>query len=388
MLSFKGLYEWRLTDKNGQTVKEGNQWNTVTDKVVEAVVSNYDYYTGALGVWSSQMKILLSDYTKDPTIEYREYGLSHDLMTSSILAASSASNGINETLQSKFVEYNFPPPALIRTITMIGVSIEITSRPNFASFIELSVPITQDVDQYLYVKYTLFINYESGGLNVPENRYIDYHMNKSIMRGTPAMFCLGGSYAEPQDNRVSAAITPFCQPATIENIMRNPHALYKTNGDVSAEGVGVRLARYIELALGTTAYAGIVGAICQSASYDLTPHYTMYPNYIRMCAGYSPIDKFITSESSRVFVHPANRLSQIFSDPAYPANSHGNIAITGTPENKMPVVTRLYITKTGDASDITDETVPLANIDYTNDRFTVSQIWATGDAVQLELPPA
>jgi hypothetical protein len=385
MLSLKGLYEWQLTNKNGQIVKKGSQWNVVTDKVVEAVVSGYEYSTGAIGVWPITMKILLSDSVKDPSVEYREYGLSHD--TFNILAAGVAGNNLDEILQKKWSEYNFAPPALIRTITMIGISFELTSRPNFASFIELSTPITQDVDQYLYVKYTLFINYKSGGLNISANRYIDYYMNKNIIRGLPAIFCLADANTSPSDNRLTAAITPFCQPNTLNNVMRNPHALYKTNGNASAEGLGVRLSRYIEVALGVGTYAGTVGTICQSTSFNLSPHYTMYPNYIRMCAGYSPIDKFEIPEASRVFVHPSNRLSQIFSDPAYPANSNGNITISGIPSNKMPVVTRLYITKTGDASDITDEVVPLANIDYTNDRFTVAQIWATGDIVRLEPPP-
>jgi len=383
MLSFKGLYEWKLTDKKGQIAKSGSQWNIVTDKVIEGAV-NY-YQSGYYGLYVIGMKILLSNGSINPSIEYREYGLSHDLLTPTILAEGAISNGIDDTLQKKWTQHNFPPPVAPRTITMIGISFEITSRPNFASFIELSVPITQDTDQYLYIKYTLFANYESGGLNVPANRYIDFHMNKNIIRGAPTMFCLGGPYAEPMSTRMTASITPFCQPTTLNNLMRNPHALYNTNGNASAEGVGVRLSRYISLALETTAISGVIGAICQAANHNL--YIGVDYTYIRMCAGYSPIDKFTISEVSRVFAHPSNRLSQIFSDPAYPAESNGNITASGVPENKMPLITRLYITKTGDASDITNENVPLANIDYTNDRFTVSQVWGTGDKVRLEQTP-
>lgn len=386
MLSLKGLYEWKLTDTNGQTIKSGRQWNVVTDKMVDMAVGGQNP-SGYTGLMAGGMRILLSDSVRDPLIEYREFGLSHDLFN--VLASGGLSdyNYANETLQNIWTEYNFAPPVSLRTITIIGVSYEAgfsPPRPNFASFIELSVPITQDTNQYFYVKYTLFANYESGGLNVPANRYMDFFMNRSLIRGLPIAFYKESNRAfTPNDARwLTIDVTPFCQPRNVNNIMRYVQYKYKTEYTDVSVGNGVRLSKKIEVPLSVSSIPGVIGSVCQSlyAEFYASP----YPlHYISMCVGYSPIDGFLYPEVSRVFAHPSNRLSQIFSDPAYPASSNGSIAISGIPDNRAPVITRINITKTGDASDIVDETVLLENIDADTNQFTVSQVWATGDKVRL-----
>jgi hypothetical protein len=376
MLSARGLYEWKLVDvKTNKIILQGEKWNLVTDRFLW-IMGNNQYALNNSS--NSKLAIVLS--ATEPGVDvgvpavdlydYREYGISHNKFT--LLATGTfqpASTGyIDYVLNSKWTDNNFAPPGSPRTIRIIGVAYTNTTTPNsFVSFIELDTPVTQNTDQYFYVKYTIFFNFSSNGGNVPNNRFIQFHMNKNLLYGTPLYF----GYTGNTSYRTKRHVTILVEPTVLDNVMRHVPSVFGTAYTDGGTVIGCRMATRIEKSFLVADIPGPVGCICHSESLFAT-------------LGYSPAG--LSPSVSRVFIHPSNRLSQIFSDPAYPPSSNGNVVITGTPTNTAPIVGRIKITKTGDGSNIVDEVVAYTDVDVDNDWLLVTQgsLWATNDILKID----
>jgi hypothetical protein len=381
MLKLKGLYEWELTNSDGIISEHGSQWNIISDRLIELMFrqigsSNYCLFDDG-------MSVLLSDTTPTAGVDYRKAGAANGF---NILATGDTDIGtgyVNWTLGTKYCDYNFTPPAVTpRTIRVIGIKVfsgsnDAVPTPNFVSFIELSTPITQNTNQYLYVKYTIFIAFDKTiGYNVPNNRYIEYAFNQCAF--SYQMLRLGQRFTT--NNVTSCSLTPFISASSMNNVERSVYTLYSTTAvaDISAlSGSPYGTSFLKSFAVGDI--PGPIGSIVNQINYNTTTD-SGY-QYMNNIYGYSQV-KGVTGSISRVFVHPSTRDAYIFSDPSYPATSQGTVGITGDATNKYPVVGRIRITKTGDATDLTDETVSYAAVDTGTSQVTIAQNFATGDMYQ------
>lgn len=385
MLKFKGVYEWELRNADtGEVDAKGKQWNVISDKFLEWMFfGNSTSYAGG-GLSTSGMAIQLSDSVPTVGVDYRRAGRSNTfniLVTGSIVQYN-----VDFVNMSKYTYHNFPPPGATRTIRVIGIKIfqssyDVMLQPNFVSFIELSTPITQNTNQYLYVKYTVFITPNlSAGYNTPNNRYINYGFNSAAF--CPDMYNLG-TWFTSNTSTVPVRVTDLLPPSDINKVQRNVPFLYRsTNADVRNH-LGMVYGNYYLRSFAVSEMVGPMGTIAYVNDTD----YTKSPNtdhygYFNTTYGYSPINS-VTPSVSRVYVHPAGREAYIFSDPSYPATSQGTVLISGTPTNKYPALSRIKITKTGDASDLVDETVSYTAVDIGANSITVTQDIATGDKYRL-----
>ena len=77
-----------------------------------------------------------------------------------------------------YAAYNFSPPVSERTITVIGVDGYVgrysggSGSEPMISFIELTTPITQADNQFLYVQYNMYAEFILGGANAPDNAFL------------------------------------------------------------------------------------------------------------------------------------------------------------------------------------------------------------------------
>ena len=370
MLSVKGLYEWKLTDKDGNVANEGSQWNMVTDAFFE-IITSLTAYTGSLK--DIRFRVLLSDSVKDPAIDYQECGISSSLFN--VVASGDFASNYDSTLQKKWTDFSFSPPVEGPiTISIIGADLRGVDGTQWAfskffSFIQLSVPITQNTNQYLYVKYTLYVHYQNGGMNVPSNRFINYYLNSAIFDNIPTIFA----------PKVVFAITPFRNPSDVNSVSRHLSTIFNSNYNTDVSDVGARLAKRIESSIDVSVAVGSIGAIANPINFGIYGRPT-----VRACVGYSPTNFYTGPTVSRVFIHPESRLSQIFSDPEYPPSSNGSIAITNKPSLTVaPIIGRVNITSTGDAASTDDEAFSDTAVDINLDQITVTQNWPSTTRVRL-----
>ena len=363
MVKLKGLYEWELRDASTQQiVKKGEQWNVVSDFALTLMCTNSSPS-------NFSFSIQLSDSTPNPSADYRTARMSNSfniLVQSGAIAVTSSA-----VLKNCYVGYNFVPPVAPRTVNVIGIG----STDNFYSFIELSVPITQQTNQYLYVKYTMYFSYSSGGVNVPDNRYVEWGMNNGIVGGTALMF---GHATYFKWN-----ITQFVPPSDIDKVMRRTGntgtgSIYSGSDFVSPNS-GSQYSRKISKSFAVGDVVGPIGAITFSNALELNSSSGWWD---WVTYGYSPMSALAPS-ISRVFVHPSANINQIFSDPANPASSNGTIVPSGTPTNKWAIIARVKITRTGDASDIVDETFLPAAVNVGTNEITITQSFAMNDIVRF-----
>jgi hypothetical protein len=371
MVQAKGLYEWKLVDKDtGLVVQEGSQWNLCTDYLL------WTFITGSFGnyFYATNLWIQLSDTVPTVGVEYRRAGAS---TVFNLLTQQSDSGGVDFSLRSKYNAASFAPPVSPRTIATIGVGG--SGNPyRFISYIVLSTPITQQTNQYLYVKYTNFFNYATGGYKSPNNHFIEYGINSQLLKGGETLFNIDGrSY-----NYGTPVISPFIYPVDFNKVMRNPecaidsinpHYFNTNRNDGGAEFV-TEVKRDYDV-------GDIIGPLGNVVFPGRKAYYSAPDSgFMNQIYGISPIPDQAPS-ISRVFVHPASRIAQIFSDPSYPASSQGGIVLSGIPTTKIPMVGRVKITKTGDASDLVDETF---TVNPAPNKIFVSQsAWAVDDIVRF-----
>ncbi len=397
MFKLKGLYEWKLIDKDTQEiVQKGEQWNVISDAFYKWMFVNSTRTDTSeaypFGAYYCPMLILLSDTIPDPATDYRRAGRSNSFN----IVDSGDWKGIDGSttslsLKTKYCDQYFTPPKSPRTIRVIGVKIgnyyvyatqkngDFSYFRNFPSFIELSTPITQDSTQYLYVKYTIFCSYESvpGSCGVGSNDYHDLYMGQSLY--TNNLLYMGAINRTP-----GVALTSFLPAVDINNVMRAVCPVYKfTKSHVyhPNSNVGSSLSAQYAVTLDTTTYAGPIGAVVfQQHSAHAVGSWDYYLSHIYCC----PPSQVAVPSISRIFVHPGNRDGVIFRDSEpYPALSQGTISVTGTPTNKYTMIGRIRITKTGDASDLVDEIVPYTAVNAGANTITVTQDIATGDMYRL-----
>ena len=226
MLKLKGRYDWQLINKDtGRVDREGSQWNTINDSMLIPILQLVPGVTV-----DSSFIILLSDTTPAAGSDYRRYGTSSYF---NILTSGVTTQVRDSTLNFIRSEHNFPPPVgSPRTIRLIGLSayVWLVATYNWASYIQLSTPITQNTNQYLYVKYTLYLSYASNAndLNSASNRYVDYYINKGLLVKSSSwsmttLNVLIGRYYEsdPTYTWRYFHVTPFIEPEDKNNLARS-----------------------------------------------------------------------------------------------------------------------------------------------------------------------
>jgi hypothetical protein len=382
MLKLKGFYEWKLTNADSSVVQQGSQWNVISDRFIELMCRAT---SGAHieCMYQNGMAVLLSDTAPTVGVDYRVAGAADGF---NILATGDTDAGAgytNWSLGSKYCDYNFSPPAVTpRTITVIGIKVFASltgtvTTPNFVSFIELSTPITQNIDQYLYVKYTVFAAFDKAiGYNVPNNRFTEFAFNQCIF--SDQIKQLGQRYSTT--NLASCSVTPFIPASNMNNVARGLYSLYTTTSIADIVAVnGSPYGTEFSKTFAVGDIPGPVGAVVNQI--DVTTTYDSACQYMYNTYGYSQV-KGVTGSVSRVFVHPSTRDAYLFSDPTYPSTSQGTVSITGAPTNTYPVVGRIRVTKTGDATDLTNETVNYTAVDTGTSQIIVAQNFSTGDMYQ------
>lgn len=382
MIKAKGLYEWKLINADtGEIDKEGQQWNTVSDRMIDFIFVGANENTSS--AYLNGLAVQLSDTVPTPGVDYRRAGASNSF--NRLATGSLRQRNVNFETMSKYTDYNFSPPGSPRTIRVLGVKIyhgdnDRFAQPNFVSFVELSTPITQNTNQYFYVKYTINFSYISGGrgYNTPNNRYIQYGFNNSLF--TYGMLSLGRVYYTDSDYHARFWVTQFLPPSNIDNMMRAVQHRYVSTYTERTTNYGNTYGATLLKNFAVGDIPGPVGAVLIQGVHNgnLDGYYT----YFQTALGYSPSAN-ITPSVSRVFLHPQGRESAYFSDPSYPASSQGAVLISGTPTNKYTIVGRIRITKTGDASDLVDEVVNSSDVDIDADTITVTQNIGLGDKYRL-----
>jgi len=355
----------------------------------------------------------------DPDVDYRRIGAANERLGFSNIISRSPSDyfDFDALTLSGSVQYNFPPGDSQRTISSIGIGLYESEDKrylqDFASFISLSVPITQDVNQYLYIKYTIFIDFK---ITSPEyfsnNSFISYYLRRGSAYGS--LLSLGVAWTGGSGT-VTGVLSQFTPPSDINKMARGvtePQIFgYTSSGQGYYQYVPQAELAYVksyELDLfssvstkvsgsfGTSSFYGPIGSFSFLNYYGPYPGDYVHNDFLKVTTpsddnlqemlitgGYSPIPLNAPS-ISRVFVHPYDRRSEIFSDPEYPPSSRGSISVSGTPTNKWPIVARVKITKTGDASDIIDETVSFSSVDTVANEIGVSQDWGqSGDIIRI-----
>lgn len=385
MFTVKGLYEWELRSSDGNVDKKGSQWNITNDTMLHAMVLART--SSDKGPLASTFKIQLSSSPINPSRDYRVYGSGCEFVET---AVGPAITEVNASPATKVCYNNFAPPVSARTIRIIGVKVEWVNSvlSNFASFIVLSTPITQNPDQYLYVKYTLFFNYVSGGMNMPSNRYLEFYINSQLSK--PILYQFGAAQGNvsfvPDYYGLTMSITTFCQALHTNNIARfiqNPILASVPNYITTPYGgvnTGSMVGSHLSQSLPVASAPGPIGAMCRDGFFQIPST----SNVFLLATGTSPTRGFTSPTVSRLFVHPESRISQVFSDPAYPQSSNGSISVSGTPTNKAPIIGRIHITKTGDASPLVNEVFTNEDFNIPSNSVAVNQIgWATGDIVRF-----
>ena len=394
MITAKGLYEWKLLDADNNVLQEGSQWNVCSDHILKCIVASEDWSTSNRNhLKEDYMYINLSDSTTTPGVDYRRAGASKFFNMLAEIGPGLVSH--DDALGYIRIEGSFNPGG-VRTIRIIGVSLgsftAFAAVPDryFQSFIELSTPITQTTLQHLYVKYTLYVAYTSGGYNVPSNRYLERGITQGIITGSPLVF--GNTYqANSTDWPILRPfITYFRPPSNINKCMRLVTALWwpvaPTDFGTNQGGFsgGSYVGRIFFKSFTVAQIPGAIGAICfvSDGYVDAAPVPAGTGWWSRSIVGYSQV-KDMAPSISRVFLHIATRLQIIFRDDSYPPTGFGTTTITGTPTNKAPIVARLHITKTGDASDIIDETFLPAAVSVANNTMQLTQAFGIGDIVRF-----
>jgi len=385
MLKAKGFYEWKLVNADtNETDLEGSQWNTVSDRMLSLLCNQTDLGASSyLSVTSQSFdyRIQLSDEILNPATDYRVAGLSDSI---SVLVESSDLNLTLSTVDydnnSFWLSNNFGLPGSTRTIRLIGLRMDYT-QCDFNSFIELSTPITQNTNQYLYVKYTFFASYLGGGFNVPDNRYLNFGINRAILLDVGRLF--GSSSSSTTD--LHLCFTRFLPPSDVNKLMRDPAIRADTYDDSHAlSKKGSYYSRRVKRDFATTEHWGPVGALCFAKKHlaraYISTQYTQ--SSFQATYGYSPIDTLRPS-FSRVFAHPVGRESQIFNDAGYPPLSQGVLELSGIPNNIFNYVGKTRITKTGDASDVVDDTFTVSGSPIDDIIMDLDQDWAVNDIVRV-----
>lgn len=379
MFKLKGVYEWSLVNITKKTIDEnGRKENIVSDRFLDFLCNCPT--SNASSAYDNNMAILLSDSTTVSGVDYRKAGASNNF---NILATgNSLDRRVVWSNRSKYTDHNFAPGASPRIIRIIGIKIGAQygsfPTPNFVSFIELSTPITQNIDQYLYVKYTIYLSFIPGlNYNGPNNRYIEFNVNNSFF--TEGFLWLGTTDI-CSDYRSRYFLSYFLEPVEINNVARNIETRYESNANEIQSRTGSVFATWFLKTFAVTDIVGPLGSLIFQVIHTDTAD--SLKQYFRSIYGYSPI-KGNGPSVSRVYVHPLGREDQIFSDPSYPASSQGTVTVIGTPTNKFPLVAKIRITKTGDASDMFDETVDYTSVNTSLDTISVTQDYTTGDIYQL-----
>lgn len=383
MFKLKGKYEWKLVDsETGNIEQQGEQWNLISDAFLEW------YFRCEQACYYNGMAIVLSDTIPSESIDYRRLGnpnVFNVLSTGSIVA-----DNFDTVTMSKYCDNNFAPPGIPITINVIGIKLfrngsNISLATNFASFIKLSSPITQSTTQYLYVKYTVYFIFDiSLGNNTPNNRFVNYVLNNNLCTGQFQICCRG-------QNDDTFRLTPFLPPTTLNNVSRDCFFISKSNSNdyvtcnnaTSSSNIASRLSATINRDFVTSDIVGFIGTTTFSDKSYVDISMSVTRRFEFNCTWGHSQNKSMVPSISRVFVHPSSRDEYVFSDPSYPASSRGTVSASGTPSNSYPCLMRVRITKTGDATDLVDETVSYTAINTSTSQITISQDFTVGDIYQV-----
>lgn len=376
----RGVYEWELFDHATGEVTSGSQENMVTDSLLRGMLYN-SYQMNSI----SARLVLSTTSTPLPAGEYRAYGAAEAAIAETVVTTDLSVSSYDVALNRVTWQNNFATPGATRTIRIFGLHINPGAVFKFASFVELSTPITQTTTQSLFLAYSLFFDFaSSGNLNAISNAWINTQVKRVFIKQfggkmwiqTPRPRTSGNS------NCVSWILTPWpVGSASMSKIARYPafHTyLEGVNGSTYIESDdGTYHANRYKIDMATTDYGGPLGATCFGS---FVSENVGQDHNRDVCLVVNPGVE--TPSISRIFAHPASRPGAIFNDPAYPPSSRGVVSLSGTPTNKWPYYAgRVVITKTGDASDIVGGAISGTS---GNDYITVGESgWAVDDRITL-----
>jgi len=377
MVRLKGLYRWKLVNKDtGKVDLEGEQWNVVTDGFIRLNTYNYDRLAGDSRY--DGFAIFLSETTPLPSVELRQYRVAD----ANIVRAETTARIFQTTDTPNnrlYAAYNFSPPVSERTITVIGVDGYVgrysggSGSEPMISFIELTTPITQADNQFLYVQYNMYAEFILGGANAPDNAFLRYYLNQDLIGYGYTKFYIGDYNSPTPKSGLYAYLCQFLPASDVNNIGRLPYVLLQLTGMTTNVGTQWGYRYYHQLS--TTAWTGPVGSIVYTGRESSDTE-----EVIPLSWAYSPAE--VDPSISRIFVHAAGRYQDSFSNPAYPPSSRASISISGTPTNKLTANCKVVITKTGDASDIDTNSYSGTS---GNDYLTMgSSDWVVGDQIELD----
>jgi hypothetical protein len=367
-MNIRGVYKWKLVNKDtGEIESKGEQENLITDSFTKNFINSNgqskDNHYGRI--------VLSKQSTPLPSLEFREYGvassnISRDVVSGQLTYTYDDAAGI-QTCNN-----NFSAPGTPQTYTIFGLDLGYRTISyyyyEFQSFVVLTTPVTQLTTQLLFVEYSMYVYYSAGLLNSPFNSFISAYMNSEIFERMQYLAYRIGS-GSPENNHLH--MTPFRNPVTLNNVGRRVGSFDNFQSS-SCPNDGCRYGQTPQKSYLSSDFAGPIGIPIWLREYTYSP----YENAVL-----GTFNSAIAPSISRVYIHPAAQYAEIFSDPSNPPSSRASITLTGTPTIKVPTTVRLEITKTGDASDITDETF---TANPTTDELTVSQDeWAVDDIVQF-----
>lgn len=365
MVKVKGKYIWELRNSQDVVEERGEQTNLITDVLLTLIPSATGFNLG-----DATYRIVLSEEsTPLPVAEYREDGIA-----SANISRDEVSGYLSDTFdaptRSFILQNSFSPPVGLRTITVLGLDIRYlgatTITKEFMSFVVLTTPITQNTDQYLFVQYTITLEYTGGLYNYSANPMVTNYFNSDVTR-------LVSLCTQRNTTQKYFKYTGFLPASNKDHIARSVSVRLDYDTPSIVPNNGCRYAQDFTTSLGVTEKPGLIGAPVWQYE-DANPNPDQFLAYGQYAANLAPT-------ISRVFGHPDKEVTTPYSDPSNPPLSRGTVTPSGTPTNTFPVIVRVRITKSGDASDITDETF---TTDYILDELTVSQDeWAVDDIVQV-----
>ncbi len=337
MITLKGVYEWKLIDANTRkTINSGKQENLITDNGLLRLLGMIGFSSNKGNPWggSTHALIFISSTVIDPNVDYR--------LTYAGMNGITLDNEItmtNTTRAGTFYqgEVNFNPPISPLTIRVIGLRAG-SDGTDLLSFIELTTPITQQTNQFLFIRYRVESSYTGSGTNGIVNTFVTNRVNNRLMN----LIYLNDAemiltpFKKPVDFSLCGRITSGTEGSGLSNIFQinitdeiQESLSYKYEDSFTITEVpGVHASSQIAIPRNST---GLLGGVALAIA--------QYPD---------------TPTIGTVFAHAVGDVS-VFSNPGNPPLSRGNIVISGT-STATDIFKKISmeITQSGEANDVPD----------------------------------
>lgn len=347
MFKLKGRYEWKLININtGEVDEEGSKDNLVTDQALARVLhlgGSASSFGNPWNTGSNVAYIFVSSTTPNPLTDYRKVTNMGDIVaTAELLETNKIRTGT--TYQS---EVNFSAPVSPLTIRVIGLKHTSGPSAELLSFIELTTPITQQTDQFLFVRYRIETSYTGIGYGGIFNDFVTTKLSYSLLTG------------DIFRGTLSQILTPFKNPTDLTKCGRLPYRPNSfNNGFISlllagsaggTTALSSKLAWKYDRSFTISEIPGVLGCTLLGKESGVNLTSGLY--------GYTAIAASQVNDNptySLAFAHAVGDTSP-FSNPGNPPLSKGNVLLTGT-SNASKIFKKivLNITQTGNANNTPD----------------------------------